>query len=600
MNTKKPLAVLLSAALTLTLAACGAKTDSEPVPTVTPEAAEPEATETVAYDGPLYEISYERMTDTVPYFQTIRFSPQKVTGLVLRQNFTWDELYTVYEKLHTIGNGETYSSYNRFCTADMSSVPLEGDYVYEGSYNGYHLFAYNDGTFTSSGDGVYTANYYTQLFDKDFNLVYDSTNQYDLAYSGPAHIFLESGRIPGVKHGTDENGFFDLYTQEWHPVSAEYKTTNLGEFNYNGVSYYSDGVAVVAYLNSPYEKTYAVFDSQLRHTDSEMAGFIDTDGNWIFQFRDLPQFDGQVVNSSTGYLNGECMISTRSNAETVTDSVGSNMLLDRDHIYKIDKQGNILEEADYDAFVAFYEEVLKANHQHYNFSTNSDSNYHVDSVQIADGLTLKAVNPLNKGTIVPISDANQYELVDANGNTYPLGIDSPELILVGDNGIVLIESNETEDGEPETIDGANPYDENTYRVWYKLNLKSLAPEGYTVSDDQKQNLVPASDAVEVEEANIQEQDVYIFGSEDMHDVVLHITYNDASLDYNLRTDDYDGFYDENEYGTPDAEPLLDVISTGFYYIQEDMNTFPDITVDWNDSDGNPHHGTYTEGSVTEE
>lgn len=191
-------------------------------------------------------------------------------------------------------------------------------------------------------------------------------------------------------------------------------------------------------------------------------------------------------------------------------------------------------------------------------------------------------------------------MVDANGNTYPLGIDSPELILVGDNGIVLIESNETEDGEPETIDGANPYDENTYRVWYKLNLKSLAPEGYTVSDDQKQNLVPASDAVEVEEANIQEQDVYIFGSEDMHDVVLHITYNDASLDYNLRTDDYDGFYDENEYGTPDAEPLLDVISTGFYYIQEDMNTFPDITVDWNDSDGNPHHGTYTEGSVTEE
>ena len=48
MNTKNPLAVLLSAALTLTLAACGAKTDSEPVPTVTPEAAEPEATETVA------------------------------------------------------------------------------------------------------------------------------------------------------------------------------------------------------------------------------------------------------------------------------------------------------------------------------------------------------------------------------------------------------------------------------------------------------------------------------------------------------------------------------------------------------------------------
>ena len=41
MNTKKPLAVLLCAALALTLAACGAKTDSEPLPTATPEVTAP-------------------------------------------------------------------------------------------------------------------------------------------------------------------------------------------------------------------------------------------------------------------------------------------------------------------------------------------------------------------------------------------------------------------------------------------------------------------------------------------------------------------------------------------------------------------------------
>ena len=47
MNTKKTLAVLLSAALALTLAACGAKTDSEPLPTATPEVtATPEPTAT--------------------------------------------------------------------------------------------------------------------------------------------------------------------------------------------------------------------------------------------------------------------------------------------------------------------------------------------------------------------------------------------------------------------------------------------------------------------------------------------------------------------------------------------------------------------------
>ena len=45
MNTKKTLAVLLFAALALTLAACGAKTDSEPLPTATPEVtATPEPT----------------------------------------------------------------------------------------------------------------------------------------------------------------------------------------------------------------------------------------------------------------------------------------------------------------------------------------------------------------------------------------------------------------------------------------------------------------------------------------------------------------------------------------------------------------------------
>ena len=47
MNTKKPLAVLLCAALALTLAACGAKTDPEPQPTATPEVtATPEPTAT--------------------------------------------------------------------------------------------------------------------------------------------------------------------------------------------------------------------------------------------------------------------------------------------------------------------------------------------------------------------------------------------------------------------------------------------------------------------------------------------------------------------------------------------------------------------------
>ncbi len=606
-KAKKMTALLLACTLVPGLTACGAAADgaaapaNAPAATATPAADAPKTEpETVTYDGPLYDITYERMTDTVPYFRTFVFSPTDVKGLILRQNFAWDDLYSISETYHTIGSGEAYSIYRHFCDANLNPVPVVGDYDFLASYNGKYLFRYNDGTYSSAGRGLYNANYYVQLFDENFDLAYDSTNEYDLFYNGPCHIYMESGRMAGVKHNTDEYGFFDLNTQEWHPVGSEYKTAGYGEMNYNGYSFYSDGAAVVAYLNSPYEKTYAVSNSMMRHTDSEMAGFIDMDGNWLFQFRDLPQFDGQVVNSTTGYRSGECMISTRSKDELVTEDVGSNMLLDRDHIYKIDKQGNILEEADYDAFVEFFGEVLAANHQHNDFATNSECNYHVDSVQIADGLTLRAVNPVSRGTIMPKMEANQYELVDANGNTYPLGIDSPEIVLVGDNGVVLIKSNEYDEAEPENIDGVNPYEDNGYRVWYKLKLESLMPEDYRVPQGQEQNLEPPAGAPLAEEMGLQEQDVYLSGAAEMRDVVLHLNYNGASLDYEVTPDDYESYYWEDDEGNRHDEPAMTQIMVGFYFIQEEMNTIPDVTVDWNDNDGNPHHGTYTEYGVTEE
>lgn len=69
MNTKKPLAVLLCAALALTLAACGAKTDSEPQPTATPEVtATPEPTaepaeEVTIHDFDIYVDAFKDEND---------------------------------------------------------------------------------------------------------------------------------------------------------------------------------------------------------------------------------------------------------------------------------------------------------------------------------------------------------------------------------------------------------------------------------------------------------------------------------------------------------------------------------------------------------
>ena len=69
MNTKKTLAVLLCAALALTLAACGAKTDSEPLPTATPEVtATPEPTaepaeEVTIHDFDIYVDAFKDEND---------------------------------------------------------------------------------------------------------------------------------------------------------------------------------------------------------------------------------------------------------------------------------------------------------------------------------------------------------------------------------------------------------------------------------------------------------------------------------------------------------------------------------------------------------
>ena len=69
MNTKKTLAVLLCAALALTLAACGAKTDAEPLPTATPEVtATPEPTaepaeEVTIHDFDIYVDAFKDEND---------------------------------------------------------------------------------------------------------------------------------------------------------------------------------------------------------------------------------------------------------------------------------------------------------------------------------------------------------------------------------------------------------------------------------------------------------------------------------------------------------------------------------------------------------
>lgn len=426
---KQIIAALMTTMLLTGCAAQGTQTAAVP----TAEQAAPTATPEPAYEGPLYEVSYEKIQDSIPAFRspsitsTLLINDDGYLGMILRTDFAEDGVLEISNHYHPRGNG-TDGYYRYFCTTDLQPVPIEGDYDFLGYGNGYYLFAHEVGDVHNQ--------LYVQLYDSNFNLVYDSTGTYDLQNESPCNIYLNTGWMPGEKLATGEEGYFNLFTQEWRALPSGQRLSGLEFVGYNMYSFYSEGLAHV-WGN----ETYVQMGST-PYTEHPVLGFIDENGDWALRFADLPAFDNLTVNSCTGFLNGECLICAHDKGYLPSDFIETTDMLYRQYIYRIDKEGNILGETDYASYEQFYVDVMNANRQKADFFASGDGNYYVEEAQIADGLTLRIKNPLTYGTPSTDLELNQYELVDCNGHEYDLPEGQISGAIVGDNGVVMLRMNE--------------------------------------------------------------------------------------------------------------------------------------------------------------
>lgn len=551
---KQIIAALIATMLLTSCAAQGTQTDSAQ----TAEQATPTATPEPAYEGPLYEVSYEKIQDTIPAFRNPNISTTVLDdngylGMILRTDFAEDGVLNIAYDYHPRGNG-TNGYYRYFCTTDLQPVPIEGDYDFLGYGNGYYLFAHEVGDDHNQR--------YVQLYDSDFNLVYDSTG---------------------------EEGYFNLFTQEWRALPSGQHLSGLDIVGYNMYSFYSEGLAHV-WGNGTHVQM-----GSTPYTEYPVLGFIDENGDWALRFDDLPAFDNLTVNGCTGFLNGECLICAHDKGYLPSDYTENTDMLYRQYIYRIDKEGNILGETDYESYEQFYVDVMNANRQKADFVASGDGNYRVEEAQIADGLTLRIKNPLTYGTPATDLELNQYELVDCNGHEYDLPEGQISGAIVGDNGVVMLRMNEYLSAEDDGL----PLEEHlseTYSPWYTIKLNYIAPDDYTVPADQVQNLTPAEGTPKAEDVMLHTNCEQFVAQMDagVHDMKLHFSLSDQSEDYTVQDSEYEACGEDHVQVWVQFH-WLDQKATDDYSYEQ-----PVITAEWLDADGNAHQGTYDGYSLTED
>lgn len=442
------------------------------------------ATATPSYTGPLYEISVTDVKESgapdfealvtascVPYFSSggawVYGIPYR--AITLWENFRENNTFEIWNDY----DQENWGKIRKFCDADLQQLPIEGNVEFLSGYNGYRMFL-------RDGD--------IEVYDSEMNLVSTTAGQflYD-DFINHTYAALKSGWLGMQDAATSQYGFYNVYTQEWHPLDSEYCITGGGMLSSGGTtfmtnSFYSEGLAYVTYaeLARLYDK-----GSGGTHGDRAIVGFLDETGEFAFRFDELEEFQGKLVIDATGFLDGTCMVAGRVDDGIkygyTRDGAGQYDGVDLDFFYQIDTSGHVVKEVDYDTFVAFREKILPGLGLR---DTNHLTNYRLcqtDSIQLADGLTLRLKTLPTRDSVMPTAYPD-YELVDINGTVYPLDDYHIINIVVGDDGTVLLEC------DSEYHWGADFMGLSESYGWYQLNYRWIAPEGYSVPEDQRQNL----------------------------------------------------------------------------------------------------------------
>lgn len=160
----------------------------------------------------------------------------------------------------------------------------------------------------------------------------------------------------------------------------------------------------------------------------DVAGYIDKNGEFVFRFCDVPDFEGQIVIRAGDYVNDTAIVQCRPRGQS-SGLRGSYFELFQGTYYEIDTEGNILRESngeEYDHHDETGGERLETYDGRYRIGTADPIS--TERILLTDDLVLYR----NAGT-------GGFEMTDVNGTVYPL--ETPEAVdsvQVMGNGLVVL------------------------------------------------------------------------------------------------------------------------------------------------------------------
>lgn len=536
-----------------------------------------------AYDGPLYELSLEPLPVELStfFYITSPYAEPPFQSIALAKNWPLDGIYSLSSK-------ET--GYFYYCDTSFHLLPMEGYLSFLGTHDGYRIF------YNYNGKSTLRDAWDVEIYDAQGNLFFDTDGRYYVGSMGAEEIYIQNGWFPMIDNDTGENGFLNLYTQEWIalPDGGTYSIFGGGEFvEWEGNAYqtfFSEGLAHV--VDATPMRTYFP-DSNIQYSDYNIVGFMREDGEFAFRFSDIEAFNGIILNETTGFLNGTCIVTGRFDDGIKVGPTDKKLgLFDRDLFYRIDTTGNIVEEVDYETFLAFRSEVFKSYGCVYD--PGGRSNFCVaDSVQVADGLTLYSTETFNDNILLPESLHGAYALRDANGHTWDLrelgDLHEIDGIIIAKDGTILVNGRTNEAYDYDMSTGGlsiSEIDESIwFPTWFRLVYTPTAPEGFSVSDNQKQNL-SLDGWPTLGEYHQQIQTIYVELPEFSMDTPLTITctVNGESATYTPEYSDY--------LIVELGEETISMLSVKLHIrAAEDEEII--VACDWTDENGDAHRGYYT-------
>lgn len=574
---RRPVALMLAGFAALSLTACGGAGSS----VATGETAEIAEAAAESYTGPLYQVSLVNVRENgAPDFSELSTGEPGqylgyYKGIVLWKNFRENDTFRIWSDYQD----GAYES--KFCDADLQELPLTGKLTLMTGYQGYRMF------WRTQEDGSKVV----EVYDPDLNLITTVGGEYKYSdmLENTSYNYLKYGWMPVQQTATGLYGFLNVYTGEWHPLPEGCTVAGAGMTGSSGLtfmanSFYSDGLAYVAK-----EELARIYNpgTSAQYGDREIVGFLDEEGNFAFRFDEIDDFAGKLVVDVTGFQDGTCMVAGREDdgiryGETRDGQYGG---LDLDFFYQIDKTGHVVRQVDYDTYSEFRDQV-RNDFSIFGASSGEYELYQADSLQLADGLTLRVINPPTDHDVLSAYDAGGYALVDANGNSYPLGDQHIIRVMVGDDGTVLLECN---DDYRSSLRSESMDSSESTSDWYRLQYQWIAPESYVLPEGQQKDL-SAEGLPTVQEYRNQQQLIWLYDAnlEGRNNLTYTFTCPDFSSSYQVQEEDYD-IISWTDGESKEIDMQFVTLSDAEFQISSQ----------WTDSEGKTHYAKEENGMFVE-